>query len=290
MQGMIDWDGWRAVLLLARSGTLSGAAGLLGVDATTAARRLRRLEAVIGLRLFERHGNRLVPTVACLDLLPRVETAERALLAAATAFDREGGAPVRVLRITSVACLVDHLLVPALASFLAGRRIRVELLADNRNLSMARREADLAVRLGRPDVIHGAVRPLGPLPYAVYARRGLDPGNLPWAALSDEQAHLPETRWTVRAAGDRGLELRTNRFEALARLAAQGLVRALLPTQVARSFPELRRVGEPTVLVRDVWLVGHPEDADTPHIQAGVAWLAGLFAPAAGDLEGTGVG
>lgn len=277
MQGMIDWDGWRAVLVLARAGTLSGAAGVLGVDATTAARRLRRLETAIGLRLFERQGVRLVPTVACLDLLPRVETAEQALQAAATAFDREGGKVARLLRITAVPCLVDHLLVPSLADLLAGRRLRVELVADNRNLSMTRREADLAVRLGRPDV-HGMVQRLGSLSYAVHARRGLDPERLPWAALSDEHAHLPETRWTMREAGDRGVELRTNRFEALARMASHGLVRALLPACVARSFPNLEQVGEPDVLAREVWLIGHPEDAEIPHIQAGVGWLAGLFA------------
>ncbi|BBK29835.1 LysR family transcriptional regulator [Stella humosa] len=276
---MIDWDGWRAVLLLARAGTLAGAATLLGVDATTAARRLRRLEASLALRLFERQGARLVPTAACLDLLPRLEQAERALAAAESAFEQGGGGPVRVLRVTAVAFLVDHLLAPALPRLLAGRRLRVELLADNRNLSMARREADLALRLGRPDVVHDAVQRLGTVTYAVYAGRGRDAGGLPWAALSDEQAHLPESRWTARAAGAQGIEHRANRFEALARMAEGGLVRVLLPDLLARAFPALVRVGEPVELEREAWLVGHPEDAGAPHVRAGVDWLAGLFRP-----------
>lgn len=274
---MIDWDGWRTVLLLARTGTLAGAAAVLGVDATTAARRYRRMEAALGLRLFERQGARLLPTAACRDLLPRLEAAERALLAAEAEFDQGAAGPVRVLRVTAVSYITDHLLAPGLPALLAGRRIRVDLLGDNRNLSMTRREADLAVRLGRPDVAHGAVRQLGTVAYAVHARRGLDAGRLPWAALSDEQAHLPESRWTARAAGERGVEHRANRFEALARMAAAGLVRVLLPELLARHFPELERAGEPAAVQREAWLVGHPEDADTPHVQAGVAWLAGLF-------------
>ena len=281
MPPMIDWDGWRAVLLVARAGTVAAAAGELGVDATTAARRLRRLEAALALRLFERQGTRLVPTAACLDLLPRLEQAERALAAAAAAFDHGAAGPVRSLRITAVAYLVDHVLAPALPGLVAGRRLRVELLSDNRNLSLTRREADLAVRLGRPEATHAAVRPLGSVAYRVYARHDADMDRLPWAGLSDEQAHLPESRWTARRAGARGVEHRANRFETLARIAAAGLARALLPDRVAAAFPDLAPAAGPPPLLREAWLVGHPEEAGAPHIRAGADWLAGLFAASA---------
>ncbi|WP_374446877.1 LysR substrate-binding domain-containing protein [Stella sp.] len=276
---MVDWDGWRAVLLVARAGTVAAAAGELGVDATTAARRLRRLETRLALRLFERQGTRLVPTAACRDLLPQLELAERALAAAAAAFDGAAAGPVRTLRVTAVPFLVDHLLAPALPRLVAGRRLRVALLADNRNLILARREADLAVRLGRPEATHGAVRPLGTITYRVYSRAG-GGERLPWAALSDDQAHLPESRWTARHAGGRGVEHRASRFETLARIAAAGLAQALLPDLVARSFPELVPAAGPPSLTREAWLVGHPEDADVPHVRAGIDWLCGLFAPA----------
>ncbi|MCC7272390.1 MAG: LysR family transcriptional regulator, partial [Alphaproteobacteria bacterium] len=171
---MADWDGWRAVLLMARQGTLASAAAALGVDPTTAARRLRRLEEAVGLRLFERQGTRLRPTAACLGLLPRIETAETELLAAERSFGPGAPGPARTLRLTAVAFMVDHLLAPALPELLAGRRLRVELQADNRNLSLARREADLAVRLGRPDPPQASAQRLGDVPYAVYAAVGRD--------------------------------------------------------------------------------------------------------------------
>jgi DNA-binding transcriptional LysR family regulator len=274
---MTDWDGWRAVLLVARAGTLAAAAGELGVDATTAARRLRRLEGTLAMRLFERQGTRLVPTSACRDLLPRLEQAERALAAAGAAFDGGGAGSVRTLRLTAVPFPVDHLLAPALPQLLAGRRLRIELVADNRNLILARREADLAVRLGRPEASHGAIRLLGDVAYRVYGPAGSDLERLPWAALSDEQAHLPESRWTLRHAGPRGVEHRANRFETLARIASAGLARALLPDLIAPAFPALAPAPGPAPLRREAWLVGHPEEADAPHVRAGAAWVAGLF-------------
>lgn len=275
---MIDWEGWRCVLLVARHGTVAAAASVLGVDPTTAARRLRRLEQALGLRLFERHGTRLRPTAACLGLVPRIEAAETALVGAESAFERGAGTVTRSLRVTAVAFLVDRLLAPALPDLLARLRMRVELLADDRNLSLSRREADIAVRLGPPEQMHGAVGRLGLLPFAVYAARGTEASRLPWAGLDDRLAHLPESRWTARAAGPRGIEHKANRFATLAEMAAAGVVRVLLPTIVGEADQRLVEVGDRGAVHREVWFIGHPEDAEAAHIRTAVVWIADRFA------------
>ncbi|MCC7273041.1 MAG: LysR family transcriptional regulator, partial [Alphaproteobacteria bacterium] len=146
------------------------------------------------------------------------------------------------------------------------------------NLSLARREADLAVRLGRPDPPQASAQRLGDVPYAVYAAVGRDPDLLPWAGLDHQSAHLPEARWTARAAGRRGVEHKASRFEALARMAAAGAVRALLPHLVGDDTAGLIRVGRPAVLAREAWLIGHPGDAAAPHVRAAREWIAAAFA------------
>lgn len=146
----IDWEGWRTVLAVARAGTSAGAAVALGIDATTAGRRVRALEERLGRRLFEREGTRLKPTPICADALPSLEAAEEAL---ARTEEATAGTPpgrVRTVRITSVAPLCELVLAPAVPRLLVGRRLRVELIAENRNLSLPRREADAALRLGPP--------------------------------------------------------------------------------------------------------------------------------------------
>ena len=53
---MADWENLRHFVVLAREGTLSGAARLLGVDHATVARRVAALEAETGLKLIDRRA------------------------------------------------------------------------------------------------------------------------------------------------------------------------------------------------------------------------------------------
>ena len=76
---MQNWDSWLTVLSVVETGTLSGAAAQLRIDATTIGRRLSRLETKLGRRLLVRRGGRLEPTAICRALLPRVEEAAQQL-------------------------------------------------------------------------------------------------------------------------------------------------------------------------------------------------------------------
>ncbi|MFZ1962456.1 MAG: LysR family transcriptional regulator, partial [Roseiarcus sp.] len=58
------WADLELVQRIARAETLSGAARALGVDQTTASRRLAALERRLGATLFDRVGGRLAPTPA----------------------------------------------------------------------------------------------------------------------------------------------------------------------------------------------------------------------------------
>ena len=52
----LDWNDLRYILLLSRTGRIAGAARELGVNETTVARRIARLERLLGVRLFERNA------------------------------------------------------------------------------------------------------------------------------------------------------------------------------------------------------------------------------------------
>lgn len=288
---MEDWEAWRTLLAVARTGRLSAAAALLGVDATTAGRRVRRLEADLGRPLLGRAGGLLVPTQACRDLLPGLETAERALREAGAALRRGPEAPDgpgwRVVRVTAVAVLCDHLLAPAAPRLVADRpALGLELIAEDRNLSLTRREADLAVRLGPLSAPHAGAREIGRLDYGVYAAAGAAaPERLPWAALDAAQGHLPEVRHAERQAGRPGPRHRASRLETLRRLALAGGVRSVLPDVMAARDSRLQRLGNGPAVSRPVYLIGHPEDAEAPAVRAVAAWIEGLFAGPAGPAE-----
>src|SRR2546430_5747618 len=61
---MPDWDGLRIFLALSRARTLAAAARKLGIDETTVARRLARLEKEMGASLLERARGGLALTAA----------------------------------------------------------------------------------------------------------------------------------------------------------------------------------------------------------------------------------
>ena len=258
---MEDWDGWQTLLTVVELGTLNAAALRLRIDATTIGRRLTRLEARLGRRLLVRRGGRLEPTAACRALLPRLEEAAQQIESAHRLAVGEGAkAPRRPVRITAVAFLCDHLLAPQIQTLAAGRQ-SIELLIEDKNLNLARREADLALRLGPPQGSRRGARQIGWVRYAVYAAIDRDPGKLPWAALDASFAPVPEVRYTEGIAKDSGIQFRAGRLETLAVIAAAGAARAVLPNLMGERHPRLQRVGDVSVLKRPLWLIRGADDS-----------------------------
>ncbi|WP_163071419.1 LysR family transcriptional regulator, partial [Acinetobacter baumannii] len=58
----MTWDDLELLRYIVDAGTLTQAGRALGVDQTTAARRLARIEGQLGMTLFDRIGGRLVAT------------------------------------------------------------------------------------------------------------------------------------------------------------------------------------------------------------------------------------
>jgi transcriptional regulator, LysR family len=74
----IEWESQRVFLAVLRSGSLSGAAKLLGIAQATARRRLDHLEHVLGVSLFTRTPQGLTPTAGAQRLIEHVEAMDLA--------------------------------------------------------------------------------------------------------------------------------------------------------------------------------------------------------------------
>ena len=279
----MDWNDLRYVLATARAGSLAAAARRLGVDPTTVARRLAAAEAALSVRLFDRADGTLRPTPAgeaAVARAARIEAQVEALEAGVTGRD---DAVAGTVRLTAVPILVDRLLIPALPVLHGVHpRVRVDFAAEPRNVDLLRREADVALRLSRPERGGSAItRRFGRLDYAAYGPRGVEPDSLPWIGYGEAMSHLPQARW-LAAAGGPAAALSVNDAEALLQAVRAGLGRSLLPCVVAETDDALVRLG-PVCLSREVWLLTHHELRRQARIRAVVDWLEGLFAnPAEG--------
>ena len=167
-----DWNLIRAFLAALECGTLLGAARRLGTSQPTVGRQIAALESQLGLVLFERTGRGLTPTEAAA----RLAQAARAMEAAAFDLEREvagrqneAAGSVRISASQPVAC---YLLPPLLAQLQhAHPLIQIELVSSNTVSNLLRREADIAVRMVRPDQSSLIVRNLGKIGLGAYAQR-----------------------------------------------------------------------------------------------------------------------
>lgn len=145
---MANWDDLHTVLELVRGGTLAEAAARLGVNYTTVARRVSRLENALGETLFERLADGYRPTDAALLVAERagaMQAEEDALLRALSGRDEklEGA-----LTITAAQLVIAHLLCPTIQAFCAEHPdVELHIRATNDVLDLSRREADLAIRV-----------------------------------------------------------------------------------------------------------------------------------------------
>jgi DNA-binding transcriptional LysR family regulator len=270
----MDWDHLRYVLAVARAGTLSAAARRLQVNQTTVARRISAAQRELNARLFDRHDGVLRPTKAGAAAIARAERVEQEMLAIRDTVAGSDAIAQGVVRITSVPLLVNRLLIPALPKLASAYpRLRLELIAEPRNLSLTRREADIALRLARPQSGTALARRVGRLDYAVFAPRRRTAAGLPWIPYEEGLSDLPQARWIANAAADGSIaSAQVNDAEAILQGVRAGLGKSLLPCFLAGRVAGIRQVGGPT-LSREIWLLVHPELRHQARIAVVLAWL-----------------
>src|SRR5262249_4092059 len=151
MQICMDWSDLRFVLAVRRAGTLTAAARARGLSQSTVTRRLMALHRSLGARVLERRGPGYVLTPLGERLWPMLaEMEDRALALERAALDLDAR-PAGVVRITTVDALAVRLLAPSLPRFRARfPDVTLEIDSSSRTLDLGRREADLALRLGKP--------------------------------------------------------------------------------------------------------------------------------------------
>ena len=167
-----DWSLVQSFLAVAETGSLSAAARELGRSQPTLGRQVQALETDLGVSLFDRHARGLKLSAAGQQLLPMAQQMHAAMrqlsLAAAGQSQQLGG----TVRITASVFASHHILPPILADI---RRqepsIQLELVATDTSENLLFREADIAVRMYRPEQVDIVTRHLGDVPLCFCAAR-----------------------------------------------------------------------------------------------------------------------
>jgi len=168
---MYDWGDLKFFLAAARSGSTLAASRELGVNQTTVARRIAALEEALKARLFDRSQDGYRLSEAGMAIL---EQAERVAVEADTLaqlLQQRSRNLSGVIRVTTPEALANLVLTPLLGEFMElYPDIRVEVIATDMKLDLARGEADVSLRAGRMPTEAGVVmRRLAECPWAIYA-------------------------------------------------------------------------------------------------------------------------
>lgn len=283
---MMNWNDIRYLLAIARNGSLSAAGRALGVNQTTASRRLAAMESGIGARLFDRIDGRLAPTAAGELLLKHARRVEEEALAFEHALGDRDAALSGTIRLTAVESLIAGYLVPHLAGFrMDYPNIVLELVGDSGNLSLTRREADIAIRLARPTKGRAVTRKLADVGFAIYANSemagqgaGGDLNRYPWVLYDDALGHLPEAQWVTQHVGEARPALRCNSVRSLTAAVLAGHGVAMLPCYIGDREGALVRIGGVgPVVSREVWMLVPGELRGAARVRALVDWLVARF-------------
>lgn len=257
----MDWDKLRIFHAVASAGSFTHAGQMLSLSQSAVSRQISALEDEITTPLFQRHARGLTLTdegemlyAAVSDVLTRLAQAEEALKNV-----RE--APRGTLKVTTSHGIGAYWLVPRLKKFLVEcPEIELHLVMEDRELDLAQREADLAIRMRAPVQADLIQRKLFTVHYHMYATNDyLSAHSAPRTAedlvehtvIGYGETAAPEIRevnWLIEQTRrmarpvNKGRVIRINNVTGILGAALSGMGIAAVPDYVAAERPELIRV------------------------------------------------
>lgn len=262
-----DWSDLRFFLEVARQGTVSGASRRLGVEHTTVARRIERLEVALGAALFDRRRDGYVPTEAGQALLSHAEAMESAVLAATEHLGGPETAASGTVRLGAPEVFGTRVITPRLPRLLARHpELHIELLLMHRFPKLDTREADTIVTLDPPGRGRYVVTRLTDIRYFLYASPAYLAAHAPIRRQEDLAAHsfVDYVQDELMSDSLRYLEELTpapvRRFSCTSMLAQHEAIAAgiglgmLTPYAVAPGSPLVAVMPEQISISRTLWL------------------------------------
>lgn len=293
----MSWDDYAYFLAVARAGGLSAAAGNLGTSASTVSRHIDALEARLGTVLFLRQPRGYVLTDAGAELLARVSDVERAVMAV----ERVGAAAQEIsgtIKLAAPESVAHYLILPHLPKLLqAHPGLRVELLVTRYRADLARREADIAVRIAEPwqrDFAPDAIaRQIGQFYFGLYgAQHLLDTAQnwekLPHVSWDASWTKLPMVEWLQELFPAQAPTLRSNSMQAHYLAARAGIGIAMLPCFLVNRAGGLTPINvDMSHTIHELWMLHHEDLKGSKSVQVVKDFLVRVFRTELGKHEPT---
>ncbi|OQP33284.1 LysR family transcriptional regulator [Pantoea latae] len=280
------WDDIHVFLSVAHSGTLGNAAKALGLGIATVGRRVERLEESLGQRLFVHHQSGYKLTTEGKALLPQAEMIEASvvsLFSRATEPKEIAGS----VRLATTEMLANELILPALYQLQENHAyLNLEIVTDSKIVNIHQVDADIALRLVKPERGNVTVRRLGVMGFGLYGSKEFIDNNKfasqeqlytqgRFIGWTKQQSHLPTAKWLKDKLDGKPLILETSSLASHVAAVNAGAGIALLPHFVANRRG-LVCLDIPSDIDYPLWLVTHSDLSHTPRVRAVSEFLTKL--------------
>jgi DNA-binding transcriptional LysR family regulator len=276
---MFDWENMRHFLAVGRIGTLTGAARELQVDHATVSRRVSALEEQLNSRLVDRQPRAYTLTTTGQRVFELAQTMEESAYAIGRFLDASHSPLKGKVALSAPPVLVANFLAKHLADFrLAHPGVQLSVSAQARLVSLGRREADIVLRLAKPQEPTSVVRKLGRMSFDLYASKSYpslhDPLAWEFIVYDSASVDVPQQKWLMSIAKGRPIACEIGDINGHLAAAQAGAGVACLPCFLADRDPTLRRLPhEATPFSRDIWMAVHRDLRRSPHVRAVMDYL-----------------
>jgi molybdate transport repressor ModE-like protein len=285
-----NWDDLRLLLLIVQEGTLRGAARKAGLSPATLSRRLDALEEALGQRVVERFQGGCTPTAFGAEIIAWAgQMGEIALEIERTRDHQDAHAASGLVRINTDEWL-SYFLTTRFARFHdVYPNVEVEIVTSHRPYSLARREADIAIRPFRPEQLDLVTRNIGVLSFGLYCSRDVatrhaaalasrDWASLPFVGFDEPRAEFQSDQWLRSLPGAPAPWLRCSYGLGILDGVAHGAGLGVLATFLAGGQQDLvAAIPHIPELDQDIWLSMHSGLRASARIRAVVDFMGEVF-------------
>jgi len=268
----------------------------MALGLATVSRRIERLEAAVGQPLFLRQHSGYRLTDDGTALLERAEEMDAAAMSLSSGLRREATVSGTV-RLATAENLATGLILPELARLRAEHpQLTLEIVTDIATVNLHRRDADIALRMVKPERGNVTLQRLGTLGYGLYGAPGyvaarseaMDASAFDaddFIGWSETHANLPAAQWIERVLKGRAPAITTTSLATQVTACASGLGLAVLPHFLARPH-DLTCLDADIGIDQSIWLVTQSDLAQSRRVRAVADFLRDIVKKHSAALSG----
>ncbi|EBR8574875.1 LysR family transcriptional regulator [Salmonella enterica subsp. enterica serovar Java] len=277
----VDWQDLKHFVVLARTGSLSAAARELGCDHATVGRRVAALERTLELKLIIRLPRSTFLTQDGLTISRMAEKMEEQSLAILR-HARSSRMFQACVRISAPPSIATYIIAPHITEFnRAFPQITLTLSGESAMAELNRGEADIAIRMIRPQQPDLLTQRIGMMRYALYAapqHAVLSETKRRFISYDNNYQHQPHQQWLQQLLQGRPVVFQASELFSLQQAARTGLGAVVLPVFVADGDPDLVQVQTSIPAPeREIWLVTYTDLARTAVVRAAMNFIINII-------------